>query len=172
MTGRRTGLPQSSMPATRTVVMAPRAEARSFSSRRMVSSVTGIPSDRRGVGVPMTRLASLKSRLQTIGLSQSKRRWFDPWRSRPAPRKRLRRRPTGSIARTVSRPVPVAELSGKRAPVDVVNGKIVRRFEEFSVITSFVAPPRAPRLEYIQDNRPFLIGHSPQHGRPPDADRP
>ncbi len=68
--------------------------------------------------------------------------------------------------------VPIAELSGKRAPVDVVNGKIVKRFEEFSIITSFVAPPRARRLEYIQNNRPFLIGHSRQHGRSPDTDRP
>ena len=56
--------------------------------------------------------------------------------------------------------VPVAELSGKRAPVDVVNGKIVKRFEEFSVIASFVAPSRARCLEYFQDIRPILIGHS------------
>ena len=50
--------------------------------------------------------------------------------------------------------------------------KMVKRFEEFSVIASFVAPSRARRLEYFQDNRPILIGHSRQHGRPPDTDHP
>lgn len=36
--------------------------------------------------------------------------------------------------------VPVAELNGKRTPVDVVNRKIMQRFKEFAVVAALVAP--------------------------------
>src|SRR5678815_2652542 len=61
--------------------------------------------------------------------------------------------------------VPVAEPAWKRAPRDVVDRKILQRFEKLAVVPALVAAPRARRPEYLQHDRPLGFRHGREHGR-------
>jgi len=62
--------------------------------------------------------------------------------------------------------IPMAELHRKGAPSDVVDRKIMQRLQKLPVVPSFVATARAHRPENLQNNRPVILGHRRQHGRP------
>jgi hypothetical protein len=68
--------------------------------------------------------------------------------------------------------VPVPKCGGQGPPGDVMDRKVVQRFEERAVIPALVAPPRAHRSEHLNHDLPILIRHPRQHGRPPQTGQP
>ena len=59
--------------------------------------------------------------------------------------------------------VPVAELGRQSPPGDVVEGEVVKRFEELAVIPALVAPPGAAGPKQLESNSSVLLGHARQH---------
>ena len=50
--------------------------------------------------------------------------------------------------------IPVSECLGQSAPGDVVDGEVVQRLEEETVVAALGAPPRAAGAEQLQHRRP------------------
>src|SRR3954466_10701594 len=61
--------------------------------------------------------------------------------------------------------IPVSECLGQSASGDVVDGEVVQRLEEETVVAPLGAPPRAAGAEQLQHRRPILLCHPRQHGR-------
>src|SRR3954452_6253268 len=55
---------------------------------------------------------------------------------------------------------------------DVMQGEVMHRFEEPTVVSAFAAAARAHRPEHLNHPLPVLICHPRQHGWPPQTAQP
>src|SRR4029077_6208747 len=66
--------------------------------------------------------------------------------------------------------VPSAKLRRQGSPSDVVNRKIMQRFQELAIIAPLVPAARARRPKRLDHDLPIDIRHPCQHDRLPQAD--
>jgi hypothetical protein len=84
---------------------------------------------------------------------------------------RLEYTPLAQPPKPLPHTIPLAKFSRQSTPGDIVNRKVMQRFQEFTIVPAAPAAARACRTKRLDNDLPLGIRHLGQHDRLLPANR-